>query len=86
MQAADFEKEIQKMHARNKRVELDKSWETSNFRRIVIAVGTYILSLILFLLIEAPNPFIAALVPTFGFILSTLTLPFLKLWWQKTRS
>ncbi|MBU0591965.1 hypothetical protein KKF81_05595 [Candidatus Micrarchaeota archaeon] len=81
------EKEIQKILERNKRVELDKAWETSNFRRIIIATGTYILSLILCILIEAPNPFIAAFVPTMGFVLSTLTLPFLKkLWVNKKKN
>ena len=35
------EAEIKKIQARNKKVELDKAWETSNTRKISIAVLTY---------------------------------------------
>ena len=36
----DFEHEIQKIHERNKKVELDKAWETSKTRKVSIAVLT----------------------------------------------
>ena len=38
----DVEQEIQKIHERNKKVELDKAWETSRTRKISIAVLTYL--------------------------------------------
>jgi len=78
-----LENEINKIKERNARVEGDKAWETSLTRRIIVAIGTYALSLLLFVVINAPNPFLAALVPTFGFILSTLTIPFFRSWWLK---
>ncbi len=73
-----LELEIAALKERNKRVESDKAWETSLFRRFLIAAGTYLLSLTLFLIIEAPNPYLASFVPTLAFLLSTLTLPFFK--------
>lgn len=81
----DIEAEIEKIKSRNQRVEADKAWETSYFRRFIITIGTYLFSYVLFLLIEAPNPQIAALVPAMGFLLSTLTMPFIKETWLKNR-
>lgn len=73
-------KEIQK---RNELVELDKAWETSMFRRVAIAILTYIAISIYMRLIEVDRPLINAIVPTFGFLLSTLTLEFFKKNWVK---
>lgn len=78
-----MKKRIQALQERNKRVELDKAWETSITRRAVIACMTYIVVVVFLYLIEAPHPWLNALVPTIGFILSTLTLPFFKQWWTQ---
>jgi len=75
--------EIQKIQERNKRVEMDKAWEISKTRRAVIAILTYFIVVIFLYLINAPNPFLSALVPVLGFILSTLTLDFFKKIWIK---
>ena len=42
MELKDLEKTIEDILERNKRVELDKKWETSLTRKICIAVLTYI--------------------------------------------
>ena len=42
----DLEKEIKKIQERNKRVELDKAWETSWTRKICIMILTYIVVII----------------------------------------
>jgi hypothetical protein len=81
----DIETEIKSIKERNARVEADKAWETSLARRMAIAIGTYILSAIFLLAINAQNPYLAALVPALGFLLSTLTLPFLKTAWLHGR-
>ena len=73
--------ELQKIHERNARVEADKAWETSKTRRVLIALLTYGVVVVFLLVIDAPNPFLAALVPAAGFVLSTLSLPFIKSWW-----
>lgn len=79
----DLEKRIEKIEARNKRVETDKAWETSWTRRILIAVFTYLAIVIYLKFIVHINPWINAIVPTTGFLLSTLTLPFFKKLWIK---
>ena len=76
-----MKEEIQALKERNKKVEEDKAWETSFTRRTVIAVMTYIVVVIFLILIKIPSPFLNALVPTIGFILSTLTLTFIKNKW-----
>jgi fructose 1,6-bisphosphatase len=81
----DVEAEIKSIKERNARVEADKAWETSTERRALIAAGIYALSAIFLLAINAQNPYLAALVPALGFVLSTLTLPFIKEGWVRGR-
>lgn len=79
-------KEIQKIKERNSRVEIDKQWETSYTRKIIIAVLTYLVIVLFFIYASVANPFLNAIVPTLGFILSTLSLPyFKKIWIEKIR-
>jgi Mn2+/Fe2+ NRAMP family transporter len=84
-QHMDVEAEIEKIKSRNKRVEGDKAWETSTERRLLITLGTYVLSYLLFILINAPNPHLAAVVPAMAFLLSTLTMPLIKETWLRNR-
>ncbi len=79
-------RDIEKIKARNARVEADKAWETSWTRRLIIATITYILASALLIWIRAPQPFLAALVPTLGYLLSTLSLTFAKEWWLMNRN
>ena len=76
-------KEIELIKERNRRVEIDKAWETSKTRRTVIALMTYFVIVIFLYIIDVANPWLIALVPTIGYILSTLTLPFFKKTWIK---
>jgi len=78
-----LEQEILKIKDRNKKVEADKAWETSLSRKLLIAVLTYIVIVIFFFTAGLPKPFVNAIVPTIGFILSTLSIPFFKKVWEK---
>lgn len=79
----DLEKRIEKIEYRNKRVELNKAWETSYTRKFFIIIFTY-LSIALYLkYIIKIEPWLNALVPTLGFLLSTLSMPFIKKIWGK---
>lgn len=73
--------ELEQIKERNIRVEADKAWETSYARRILISSITYIIVIIFLIVINAPNPYINALIPVTGFLISTLTLPFIKKFW-----
>jgi preprotein translocase subunit SecF len=77
--------EIKEIKERNARVEADKAWETSLFRKILVAVLTYLVVVLFFIIAELPKPFINALVPTLGFLLSTLSISFFKKLWLKNR-
>ncbi len=76
-------KEIEKIKQRNKRVETDKAWENSKTRKIIIAMTTYILVVIFLYVIDAPKPWLNAIIPAIGFFLSTLTMPIFKRIWIK---
>ena len=81
----ELEKEIHSIKDRNRRVELDKVWETSFTRRLLLIVFTYLSIGIYLNVINIPNPWMNAIVPALAFLLSTLTLPFFKNLWQKYR-
>ena len=77
----ELEREIREIKKRNDRVEADKAWETSKTRKSIIALFTY-LSIALYLQsIDLPSPWLNAIVPTIGFLLSTLTFPYFKRIW-----
>jgi hypothetical protein len=78
-----MKKEISSLKERNDRVELDKAWEISKTRKAIIAVITYFVVVVFLFMINAPNPWLSALVPVAGFLLSTLTLQFFKKLWIK---
>ena len=77
----EIKKELDEIKNRNKRVEADKAWETSKTRTLLILILTYVVIVIFFIVSKLDNPFINAIVPTIGFFLSTLTVPFFKKWW-----
>ncbi len=81
-----LELRLAKIEARNERVEVDKAWEVSWQRRILILTLTYLLILLYFLIIEVEKPLLNAIVPTLGFFLSTLTLSVVKTIWLKRNS
>jgi hypothetical protein len=66
---------------RNHRVELDKAWETSYTRRGIIALIIYGVASFFMIRIGVGDPFLNALVPTGGYLLSTLSLSVIKKWW-----
>lgn len=79
----NIEKEIELIKERNKKVELDKSWETSWTRKICIAVLTYfVVVLYSFIIKQFDNIWLSSLVPVLGFILSTLSLKFIRKIWE----
>jgi len=78
-----LEKDIEKIKERNKRVEADKAWETSFLRRVLLVMFTYLAVWLYLQAIHLPNAWLNAIVPSVGFMLSTLTLPFFKKAWLK---
>jgi hypothetical protein len=81
-----LKEKIAKIEERNRRVEADKAWETSLSRKIAISLLTYMTVAAFFISAGFPRPFINALVPSFAFLLSTLTLPVLKEAWIRNKS
>lgn len=79
----DVENRIKSIEQRNKKVELDKAWEVSLTRKIIVVILTYITVVLFFYVAELPKPFINSIVPTLWFVLSTLSLPFFKDLWIK---
>ena len=81
MELNQIENEIKSIKERNATVEGDKAWETSSVRKIFIAAATYIIAATWLILINDTNTWLKALVPVAGYLLSTMSLPFIKKWW-----
>lgn len=77
----DLQKRLEAIEERNRRVEAEKAWETSMFRVCLIALLTYLVAAIFLFSANLPHPFLNALVPTIGYILSTQSLPVVKKAW-----
>lgn len=80
---AQLEKDVKALKKRNRSVEGDKAWETSYSRRALLAVFTYLAIALYLQAINIPDAWLNAVVPTAGFMISTLTLPFFKKVWVK---
>lgn len=79
----ELENRIIQIEERNKKVELDKSWEISFTRKFFVSLFTYLSIAIYMFAIGVANPWLNAIIPTVGFLLSTLTLPLVKEFWKK---
>jgi len=78
----DLEKRVSLIEERNKRVELDKRWETSFTRRVSICILTYIVVLLFSYFVNTGNNiFLSSLVPVIGFSLSTLSVNLIRKIW-----
>lgn len=91
----DHEKELREVRLfidqileRNRRVEMEKAWETSWTRKIVLMSLTYLVAVLFFHAAGVADPFLNAVVPVLAFVMSTLSLPlFRKIWLsQKEKS
>lgn len=57
--------EIDTIKERNKKVELDKAWETSICRKVIIAILTYFMMVLVFYFLNKQQSiFVSAIVPT----------------------
>jgi hypothetical protein len=77
-----IEDRLNEIEKRNQEVETNKAWEVSWTRKLLIIIFTY-LSIALYLkFIVGIDPWINAVVPSIGFLLSTLTLSYFKSLWK----
>ncbi len=80
-----IEERLNKIEERNKRVELDKAWETSFTRILLVSIITYVVAYFVLRNMGASEPYLSALIPVLGFVLSTQSIPMLKKQWIKKR-
>lgn len=78
-----LEERVSKIEDRNLKVEVDKAWEVSSTRRVLLFLFTYFAIALYLKFIVEIDPWINALIPSIGFLLSTLTLPLFKKLWKK---
>lgn len=76
---------IERIEERNSRVEVEKAWEVSWTRFWSNTAATYLTMNLLLFSIGAPYPPVQALVPTVGYGLSTLSIPYVRRWWMERK-
>lgn len=78
-----LEKEIEEIKLRNKKVELDKKWETSVTRKVCIGILTYFIVVIYsYCISKISNIWLSSVVPVIGFGISTLSLKAIRKIWE----
>ena len=83
IQLDKIEKSVDSIVQRNRRVELDKKWETSVTRFLCVTAVTYITMNLILWSIGGHFPPVHAIVPTCGYMLSTLSFRIIKELWIK---
>lgn len=78
-----IEERLVAIEERNARVENAKAWETSWMRRGLLVLFTYLSIGIYMWAINIDRPWLSAIVPAVGFMISTLTMPFFKKLWVR---
>ena len=87
MDIKELEKEIIQIKERNRKVELDKAWETSWTRKVCICILTYIVVVIYSTIInKITSVWLSSLVPVIGFTLSTLSLNLIRKIWENNKT
>ena len=82
----ELDRRLKAVEQRNAKVTSDKAWEISVTRRLSIAALTYAVVVIYLVVIRNIQPFINAIVPVMGYLLSTLVLARVKQnWIQRAR-
>jgi hypothetical protein len=79
----EITKRLDKIEQRNKKVETDKEWETSWTRRLLLIVFTYLAIGLYMMAIGVPQWWLNAIIPSVGFLLSTLSLPYFRKLWEQ---
>ena len=79
----NINEELELIKERNRKVEADKAWETSKTRAALVALITYSFMVFVMHIIKVADPFVGAIIPTLGFLLSTLGIYNIKHFWIK---
>lgn len=76
-----IDEELELIKERNRRDEANKAWETSMTRAFMVAFITYFVMILVMHALKVENPFVSAIIPTLGFLLSTLSVGSIKNIW-----
>ena len=71
-------KRLEYIEARNQRVESEKQWETGITRKAILFITTYVLIGLYMWMINVSQPWLNAVIPALGFLVSTLTIQWAK--------
>ena len=81
LRLADLEQRIAVIEEQQHRIEVDKAWKGSFTRKIVIGLLMYLVIGSFLAYRQISDPWISAIVPVIGFLLSILLLPVVKKIW-----
>lgn len=76
-----IEERLDIIEKRNRRVELDKAWEISLTRRILVTIATFVVIGLYLSWLGVNQPWLNAIVPVLAFIISTFVVQRAKITW-----
>ncbi len=83
MTEIEIQSRLEAIEQRNQTKDIDKAWERSWTRKLFIVAMTYLFASLYLFLIGAPKPYLNAIVPSAGFMLSHLSLKQIEDLWRK---
>ncbi|MDP2691257.1 MAG: hypothetical protein Q8O95_02530 [bacterium] len=78
-----LKKRVKAIEWRNSKVELDKAWEISLTRRVVLSLITYLIIAAVIWSFDLPQPLINALIPALALLLAAPTLRMIRSFWER---
>jgi len=81
---AILEEQVQKLILLEKYIALQKKWDQSRIRITLNASGVYLVTVIFMHVLAIENPAVSALIPVFGYVITTISLPLVKKLWIKS--
>lgn len=79
----DLNKRVINIEIKNKKIEIDNAWRNSWTRNVLLLILIYLIALFCLKFKNSLNLYLWALLPCFGFLLSTLILKLVKKIWIK---
>ena len=80
-----LEERVEKIEERNRGVEMDKKWETSLTRQIILMIFSYLFIVIFFLVMGLQDPWINGIIAALAFMIQQLSMPFFRKIWAEMK-
>lgn len=79
-----LEERVKRLELQLRYSELQKKWEMSKVRLLILSATTYVVIAFFMYLFEIEDPLVNAIIPGSAYILSTISVPFIRKVWVRS--